>query len=306
MARILFDRIKTVELVKSASVHYPENLQKALACLYTEKGYSAAPKSSAEAKAAGVKTFNGGVVALVDLRSVGVDGGDVIFGDLVESRYLAGQAMRDYVEANPGMIEDDLLRLSPKHLHVSLIAPVKVGGEYFLLSQIKGDALGEGQIHTGLIAGMVDAKYYGHDNPLVAALRQETSEELGLNLDDLGATSAVFLMDESELGYLNFAHVARRVSMDSVLESYDASVRDKLGGDEKLEVNGVSLLPVAGVALVPLEGAHGVRAVKCYTPSESGLVSVVEDREVRPYTAATIEYLQKPGNINFLLEKAGF
>ena len=69
----------------------------------------------------------------------------------------------------------------------------------------------------------------------------------------------------------------------------------------------LSILPVAGLALTPLEnGNNGLHNITCYKPTINGLKEVVEDREVRPYTEAIIDYVADQKNVKFLLEKAGF
>lgn len=116
------------------------------------------------------------------------------------------------------------------------------------------------------------------------------------------------MIDERETGQVNFASVARNTDLNHVLQAYESLTKSKLENNEALEVMALTTLPIAGIALLPLENnKRGLRSIKCYKPTQKGLNITEEDREVRPYTEATIQYLQEnPENVKFLLEKAGF
>ena len=271
---------------------------------YVNNGYNLAPKSRQEADARGQKHFNGLMSSFTRIHNYSDGKRNIVCVDIAPTRYLIGQARRDIVNTNKPDAET-IEKLSPDMANVSLIAPIKLNGEYFLLSQIKGKALGSGQIHAGLVAGNIDAKYLRTENPLVAVLQNECSGELGINLSHLNSTSFVFMVDERETGQVNFAAIARNTDHQFVLSRYEADTKIKLAGEDKLEVQGLADLPI-GVALVPLEsGELKLREkVTCYKPTSTGLVETRETREVRPYTQGTLDYLKK--NANFLLEKAGF
>jgi len=163
------------------------------------------------------------------------------------------------------------------------------------LAQVKGEALGEGQISAALAAGGVQVKHLtGEKHPLVAALQEECSEEVGLKLTSVNSESFVFFVDEYELGNVNFAAVAMRVELQQVLDAYDKSTRAKLANKEKLEVAGLALLPIQGP----------MNEVKCFFPSPTGLQERMEKRDVRPYTLAVREHLANGDNLNMLLNKA--
>jgi len=136
--------------------------------------------------------------------------------------------------------------------------------------------------------------------------RKETIEEMGINLSNLDYSSFVYMVDERETGQVSFAAIAKNTDHCFVLERYEADTKTRLAAGERLEVDGLANLPVAGVALVPLEEKMGIQNITCYKPTAQGLVETVEDRVIRPYTQATLDYLTKPRNVKFLLEKAGF
>jgi len=162
-------------------------------------------------------------------------------------------------------------------------------------------------VHTGLVAGNVDGKYLSLQDPFVTTLQNECSEEVGLDLSFLDRTAAVYLVDERETGQVNFAYLARNVDAQQMLHSYDQSVRGKLARGETLEVMALIAVPLGGAHLEKLEtGSLGLKGITTYHPTANGLVEKIEDRGVRPYTQATLDYLVRPENVRFLLKKAGF
>ncbi len=263
--------------------------------MYKAKGYDGAPKTKEESVARGVKGFNGLSSSVVELERNNLKyGWENLTVHLAPARYLYSQAMRDYVKENKLGIEE-MQRISPKMANVSLLVPIGYGNSYYLLAQVKGEALGQGQILAALAAGGVDAKHLsGEKNPLIAALKAECSEEVGLDLTTVNSESFAFFVDEYELGNVNFAAVAMRVELQQILDAYDKSARAKLANKEKLEV--------AGLALLPIQGQLG--EVKCFFPSPTGLQEKMEKREVRPYTLAVREHLANGENLNILLNKA--
>jgi hypothetical protein len=273
--------------------------------MYNEKHYDLVPKSSEEAELRGQKNFNGLMSSFPRISVYHSDGSNIVSCDIAPTRYLMGEAMRDCIKQTPYSL-NEINAMSPNMANVSVIAPFKKDGKYYLLSQIKGKALGSGQIHTGLVAGNVDAKYLYANNPLVEALRNECSEELGMDLSYLNSSSFVFLVDERETGQVNFASVASHVDFDAIMSSYESLTRRKLAQNQALEVMALSTLPIAGLAMTRLENGPGKEMqVTCYKPGSDGLVEVVENRGLRPYTYATIEFLSDSRNARFLLEKAG-
>ena len=312
MAKIGIENIAEIQLkvLKDERTYNSDSIHELVRKIYEEKGYDSAPKSRKEADELGVKNFNGLMSSFVSIEVTPQEVGNLVIATIAPTRYLVGQAMRDVMkeakENNIIYTPEVIVDLSPDMANVSLVAPVKINGEYFLLSQIKGRALGSGQVHTGLVAGNINAKYLRYDNPLVATLQNECSEEIGMDLSSLNPSSFVYMVDERETGQVNFAAVAQNVDLDKVLENYEKLTKPKLTEEKKLEVMGLATLPVKGLVLTPLEdGSNGLKGVICYFPTKDGLEKKVEDRGVRPYTQATIDYLSKKENVKFLLEKAG-
>ena len=274
--------------------------------MYEKKQYDTKPKTQHEADIRGEIHFNALVTSAPNLHTYPRNGMNYVTVDLAPTRYLIGQAMRDCV-ARRKYSDEEIEKMSPDMVGVSLIAPVRIKGKYFLLSQIKGKALGSGEIHTGLVAGNVDQKYLSQRNPLVATLKSECSEELGIDLSYLDSTSFLYLFDERETGQINFASVSRNLNIEQILESYEAMSKNKLQKQEQLEVMALSTLPIASLALTPLEdSSSGLTSITSYRPSEGGLVRVIEDRKARPYSLALVEHLRESDNVRLLLERAGF
>lgn len=324
--------------------------------MYVKKGYDNLPKSkdesdrmNAELKQQGLppkyKHFNGLMSSCVEMEFFKENKKTLVKATVMPTWYLLGQAMRDVMkEAKQEGIEYSTRKInamSTNHFNGSLIAPSKITGEYYLISQIKGNALGAGEIHTGLVAGNVDGAYlqYG-DYALIQTMRNECSEELGMDLNELNPGSFAFLVNEKRSSQINLAAVATQVDLDAILGHYESMIIKKLEDNEeeifntyemmmkgdlpkdaaimkeyelilmdKLEVMGLATLPMKGIALTPIkdDGSLGLNDVVCYIPTKNGLITDKQNRGVRPYTQATINYFNaKKKNHKHVLEKAGF
>lgn len=309
MARITLDRISDIDITtipheRTLQTREEGALHSLIRDRYEEAGYGLLPKNAEEAAARGQKHFNGLTSSFPSIRTYKSEDEVVVAADIMPTRYLVGQAARDVV-AQKQLSFEQAQHISPQMANVSLLVPVKIDGEYGLLGQIKGNTLGGGQLHAALAAGNINAKYLSSTNPMVAALQEETSEEVGMNLSSLDSTAFVFMIDEAETGQVNFASVARGADITNILNAYDASVRKKLGNQEKLEVAALATLPIAALAFVPLEKGNGLANTRLYVPTANGLEERVDTVVVRPYTQAAVEFMRAPESRTYLLEKAG-
>jgi hypothetical protein len=269
--------------------------------MYVRKGYQDRPKTKEEAQDVGVKAFNG---LQTSFSTIYIQNG-IVWATIAPTRYLIGQAMRDLWKTDRYSAED-AWKMSPHMAGVSLIVPVKIGGEYFLLSQIKGAALGSGQIHAGVVAGGISKKSLDNENPLIYTLVNECSEELGIDLGYLNPSSFAFFVDESPTGQVNFAAVAKKADFNDILSTWEKATTKSLVADTDPEVMGLSALPVEGVAIIPLEkGVNGVEQVECFFPTQHGLEKARETRGLRPYTEYVLEFLGEKENLDHLMQKAG-
>ncbi|MFH1588982.1 MAG: hypothetical protein ABIB43_00245 [archaeon] len=279
---------------------------------YLKKGYDERPKSKEEAEKRGEKGFNGLTSSFPVMEFHKRDNKTWFYGYINPTRYLFGEAFRDLMKEE-NYSKKEINAMSPNMANVSLIAPVKIDGKYFIFSQIKGDALGSGQVHAGYVAGNIAGKHVMKEYEekterlLINALKQETYEEAGMNLSSMDSTAPAYFVDERETGQVNLASVVRNANVDSMLKSYEAQTIEKLLKAEKLEVNGIAMLPILGVSLIPIEGRHNVENIVSYRPTTNGLVKTVENRGIRPYTRIVLEHLaESKDNVKSLLEKAGF
>ncbi|MBR9683479.1 hypothetical protein GOV03_02975 [Candidatus Woesearchaeota archaeon] len=328
MARIDIENIREVDVTVNLEerTFNSETIHPAVKARYVAEGYDQQPKNKAERNAMNAEIFihnltikneadkippfkgwNGLMSSCTSIETEPTAQGNIVRVSISPTRYLLREAM-EKVWREGNYTTEQTRELSPDMAGTSLIAPVRIKGEYFLLSQIKGDALGSGQIHAGLVAGGIDAFLLTEDNPLLVTLKKETIEEMGIDLSDLDHSSFIYVVDERKTGQVNFAAVARNVDPQFVFDRYEADTKTRLAAGEKLEVAGLAELPVAGVALVPLKnGELGLGGITCYMPTKDGLVEAPpKDRGIRPYTQATLDYLTKSENVKFLLEKAGF
>ena len=266
--------------------------------MYIKKKYCLVPKSAEEARAKGLKFFNGMISSVPRLNIYSDRNRTTVCADVAPARYMLGQAMRDVVDEGRFDYET-IQKMSPRLLNVSLLVPVKRNNKYYLLSQIKGHTFGSGEIIAALVAGNVDAKYLSDTNPLKLALSKECMEEIGANLNDIDHTPFSYLLDETKTGHINFASVSRGVDLDKFLDIYESQTKAKLFKDKKREVTGLSLLPIGGS-----DRSSGY--VDCFFPTESGLAEKKEHRDFCLYTRLLVDYLSKQKNAKSLLKTAGF
>jgi hypothetical protein len=271
---------------------------------YKGAGYDNKPKNKQERDERGLTGgWNGLNSSFPRIATYSSPNGIIVSADIAPTRYLVGQAMRDLMKEG-NYTSKKIQKMSPDMAGCSLISPIKLNGKYFLLAQIKGDALGSGQVHAGLVAGNVDIKYLKKKDILGANLGGECSDEVGMDLSNLEPTSAVFMVDERETGQVNFAYVAQKTDIDNVLTSYESEIRNKFQEGKKLEVAGLALIPLEGDLSKLVDGK--LSDIQCFVPSETGLDRIISTREVRPYTAAFMDYVSNSNNLKFLLDKGGF
>lgn len=279
---------------------------------YESSGFDTRPKTREEADIAGIKGFNGLQTLCQELTidNSGTEGAAVKIS-LVPSRYLIGESYRALVR-NGAITSDELIGVAPQYLNISAIAIVKnEHGDYGLLAQIKGKALGEAELHPALIAGGVEAKYLSESDPLKAALLAQAKEETGLSKMQLAATSPFALVRESALGFVNFVSCAVNPDFNSILHIFEDAMAKRLssGADySTLEAKGVALLPVAGLMFVPLEGGRaGFSNAKCFVLNPAGKIeSRFEPRLVRPMFGPIADLLSNESYLRRVLEVSGW
>ncbi len=290
------------------------SLDQRIAAIHKELGLDQLPKSKEERDARGLKGPWDGLRSSVPRLNVYLreEGRAIVTGDLWKTRYSAGEAFRKLKEklekqGNP-LSEEEIKYISPNMANVHLMIPTKWEGKYVLIAQIKGDALGGGQIHSSAVAGNVDGKYISREyaDPLTQSLIDQCSDELGLDLNSIKASPWKYIINEQDTGQMAFVKIAQGVGFESVLNSYRKSVEEKVG-KKKIEVAGLTPLPVSGLAIIEVEKAwKTVDKVICYFPTSEGFKEQLEQRELRPITVGVIKYLESQKNREAMLETAGF
>jgi hypothetical protein len=273
---------------------------------YLKNQYNLKPKNKTEATARGDTNFNGLSTSFPKISVYqNQNGENIVSADIVPTRFLFKQSAIN-LNQNKNLSLEERMGISPKLANVSLIVPVKIKGEYFLMGQVKGNAIGSGQIQGPLVAGGIDYKALHKKNPLITALQQECLEEVGMDLSYLNSTSFLFMTQESEVGSVNFSSIAQGVQLDDILNCYETSVKNKLTKQE-LEVQALAKLPMQGISMIPLEKeTFGMNNLEIYTPSKSGLILTKESRKIRPLTQAVADFISEEKNKNLILERAGF
>ena len=297
-----FVRFDTIHDITIDTVERQErslaSFDSALADVYTLQGYAELPRSKEEARAAGVSGWNGQAVSATSIENH--DGS--VHLSLQAAPYFISRAMRDATQS--GVIApEDQWEASPKLLNVSalVIAPYK--GQYHLFGQVKGNALGSGQVHAALAAGGVDVKALQEEDPLRAALNTELLEEMGLEAGDLAVSPFGMMIDESSQGMVNFVALAGHARGEDIVEAYRAHVADRLSQEKDPEVRALAAMSIpAGLALQPLEGGMSLDKVRVIT----ALDEQQEQRVVRPYTDAIASIFQQTDRCRAYIERAGF
>ena len=196
--------------------------------MYNKKGYDLEPKTRADADALGKLNFNGHVASIIGYpRSYEHNGKLVLSVDLAPTRYLWGQAMKDYVKQFKPTLEEMKL-LSPFLANTSIIAPCIFEGVPSLMSAVKGKAVGEGEVHAALSAGVIDYADLSSKNPFLNGKSRELFEEIGYPLSRLQSTAPAFAIDERELGGINFPSYATVVDPYDILHVFERNTKAKL------------------------------------------------------------------------------
>jgi hypothetical protein len=102
-----------------------------------------------------------------------------------------------------------------------------------VIFQIKGNAVGKGEIHSAVVAGgIMEDEFRGATsvNEMFhkAACRQ-AQEELGLSLTSDNLRAPSFLRVENATGTVAVGYVLRELSGEEILRQYEASMQERLG-----------------------------------------------------------------------------
>lgn len=263
-------------------------VNKLLAETYTDQGYDKVPKTKEEAKGG---SFNGEMASFTSIQ-ICPDG--VIEAEIMSTRYLFRDATIDIAKKYGDYVAREVgIRMA----HVSFIAVDIFEGQPVIIAQLKGDAVGKGQIHAGLVAGAITKKHLATTDPLHEALKERLREEMGLDINLLPQPPKSRLMvGEEENGFVNIVAVGH-MGFEEIKKSYLKSIEGK--PLEKRQVSGLALIPIHNASSIK-EGAQVF-----YPDEKGGGYWKPCKKGLRPYTNAILDFLEKPENQEWLIEQAG-
>ena len=265
-----------------------DSVDRLLAHTYIEKGYDQIPRTKAEA---GGKEFNSQMSSftLIELCPH-----EIIGVEIMATPYMFRNATIDIAKKYGAYVAREA---SVCMAHVSCIALDIYEGEPVIIAQLKGDAVGKGEIHAGLVAGGISAEHLKTNDPFFEALKTRLHEEIGFDIDLLPSPPEFCVMiDERENGFVNIASV-NKIKLEDVKNAYLNSIKGKP----------LDKLQVSGLAIIPIRNADSIiDSIKIFKPDENGNGEFKpEKRGIRPYTKAIIEGLADVKFQDLLIEKAG-
>lgn len=268
---------------------------------YKDQGFDSLPRTFEEMKRKNASSFNGLAVSLVSLRVYPVfdelGEKNLVAGELFPMRYAFTTAVQNLLKSGK-MSLTEAEKHNPQMLNVSLLAVVKIGIKYYLLSQRKGKgALGEGQLHASLTAGRVDAELLRKKYFLNVALKGHIERGVGADIKNLPMTPQI-MVNEPDVGMVNFAFTAR-VEEETIISAY----KKIAAASDTPKIAGLSLLPISDVPEIFSDG--GKMRIKALSFTGDLADQIEELIEIRPYTKAIIDFIRE-GNFSYLTKTAGF
>lgn len=248
-----------LHLERGLDTEGPFEIHELVRKVYQEKNYQNAPTSSSQGL-----PFNGLQVSVADIA----ENPATIW--LAPTRYYFCKAMSEVYKKNKDTLSaEELRKISPKIAHTSIKSLVKYDGKLHIPCHIRGKgAYGTGTILSVLAAGGIEPKHLNTPNPLLAALKDEIKEEIGIDdINLLNPNYAFDLYEEEEVGRVNFSMYAQNINLSFIMHNVmDNNKRIKDQG-KKSEISGFALLPfdkpslrlicdryqIEGIALLPFE-----------------------------------------------------
>lgn len=222
-----------------------EQIEKEIVEIYEEEDFGSMPKSENEAKRMGVNYWNGLAVSLLSNHTVDTEG--ILHGSVMPIRYQYSKANQLFVEMSLNKI--DSMKKSLQLVNVSLVVPYIENGNLLFLSQLRSNCVGWANFYDyHFIGGGLEAEDLNDENPLIKALERECKEEVGLNLSSIDLADEILLVEECELGKINFLFIAKNQDIERLLSKMNKG----------MEVSGlVGLNPENNYKLTPYSKALG-------------------------------------------------
>ncbi len=201
---------------------------------------------------------------------------------------------------------------NPLILGIGVYAVVRYEGKPHLMLQIKGNAIGSGQLHSGLVAGGVSiAEFSSSASPedmLLSATKRQAKEEIGLSLEDKNLGGPSLLRLENATGNIGFGYILNGFSGTDIIDAYGEHVRQRLIASSDDTAAGVALMPAEGVVMISLDGGSPALSTrKEIIVTQEGIKTVSPDssRALRPAGQGYLAALSEPDFVQNLLEIAG-
>lgn len=221
--------------------------------VYIEKEYDKAPTAPPP-------PFNGMQVSIAELNHKSME----LY--LARTFYFFCKAMRTIYKTNPTNLSPEELReISPKIVHISMKSLLEVDGRLYVLGHLRGDgSYGTGQIQSLLPAGGVNPKHLKHENPLLAALVDETVEETGVDLNLFNPNYKFDLIEEEDVGRVNMSMYARGLNLDFLLDNIGRNNKAIKEKGKKTEISGMALTPFDQLLISNIFNGESFERILCY------------------------------------------
>jgi hypothetical protein len=181
------------------------------------------------------------------------------------------------------------------------------------MMQIKGNAVGAGQIHSALIGGGLSMKEFQSEKSILGifhdgAIRQ-AQEELGLQVSPENLGAPALLRIENATGNMAIGFVLGGFQGEEVLHAYIAHTSGKQKESADDSAAGVVLVPVRGILNIsPEKRPPTLLTGKEVIVDADGRVTVSDsfERGLRPAAQGFLAALEDPVFVRHLLESAGY
>jgi len=267
------------------------------------------PKTKEEAALRGEKTFDGLQVSVCPFT-------DIYSAEIAPIRY---SFLRAYQELRSELIAKGdlsgvaaLERENPYILGAAVYAVTRWRGEPCIMMQIKGNAVGAGQIHSALAAGGISMQEFESatsiSDMLQAAAVRQASEELGLRLQGNNLGDPAIIRYEGATGNIGIGYILQGIPGSEILDRYvECATKRKITSSDDTAA-GVVLMPTNAIAVVSLDGdvpALSTRTEVIVTKNGGEIVTTNEPRRLRPAAQGFLAALADPKFLTLLLERSG-
>ena len=271
--------------------------------------YDALPKTKEEAAERGVRGFDGLQVSVCPFTNIDN-------AELAPIRYSflsAYQKLREELLSQQdysGVVA--LEQENPYVLGAAVYAVTRFEGEPCIMMQIKGNAVGEGQIHSALSAGGISMKEFQNaasiNAMLLAAAVRQASEELGVPLEGKNLGDPALLRFENATGNIGIGYILSGLSGSDILDAYIQHATQRIIASSDDTASGVALMPTQGIVVVSLD--HGVPALSTrkeiiVTKNGAQVVTPNDSRKLRPAGQGYLAALEDPRFLSQILERSG-